>query len=175
MRPNEMDAFHCLTDVLMTNLCCRRPFAPSPSRDGLRTTGESTTDPVAKDRHRQTRCHRVARATSSALSPRFIGTDPSRRSTWPGSPPLAWISLNEPRSHRNAPPGEGREGRPRQPRRHSSRTRTTTTRRTPINTEAWRTREAYNVLMKLVPYKRIGEPEDIGRVAVWLASTSRTT
>jgi glucose 1-dehydrogenase len=24
--------------------------------------------------------------------------------------------------------------------------------------------------MKLVPYKRIGEPEDIGRAAVWLAS-----
>ena len=24
--------------------------------------------------------------------------------------------------------------------------------------------------MKLIPYKRIGEPEDIGRAAVWLAS-----
>ena len=24
--------------------------------------------------------------------------------------------------------------------------------------------------MKLVPYKQIGEPEDIGNVAVWLAS-----
>ena len=24
--------------------------------------------------------------------------------------------------------------------------------------------------MELVPYKRIGEPEDIGRAAVWLAS-----
>jgi glucose 1-dehydrogenase len=24
--------------------------------------------------------------------------------------------------------------------------------------------------MRLVPYKRIGEPEDIGRVAAWLAS-----
>jgi glucose 1-dehydrogenase len=24
--------------------------------------------------------------------------------------------------------------------------------------------------MKVVPYKRIGEPDDIGRVAVWLAS-----
>ncbi|HVU52597.1 MAG TPA: glucose 1-dehydrogenase [Polyangia bacterium] len=42
--------------------------------------------------------------------------------------------------------------------------------RTPINEEAWSTREAYNSLMTLVPYKRIGEPVDIGRVAVWLAS-----
>lgn len=42
--------------------------------------------------------------------------------------------------------------------------------RTPINTEAWSTPEAYNDLMRLVPYKRIGEPEDIGRAAVWLAS-----
>lgn len=42
--------------------------------------------------------------------------------------------------------------------------------RTPINTAAWSTPEAYQALMKLVPYKRIGEPEDIGRAAVWLAS-----
>jgi glucose 1-dehydrogenase len=42
--------------------------------------------------------------------------------------------------------------------------------RTPINTSAWNTPEAYADLMKLVPYKRIGEPEDIGRVAVFLAS-----
>ena len=42
--------------------------------------------------------------------------------------------------------------------------------RTPINTAAWETPEAYNELMKLVPYKRIGEPEDIGKVAVFLAS-----
>ncbi len=42
--------------------------------------------------------------------------------------------------------------------------------RTPINTAAWSTPEAYEALMKLVPYKRIGEPEDIGRAAVWLAS-----
>jgi glucose 1-dehydrogenase len=42
--------------------------------------------------------------------------------------------------------------------------------RTPINMEAWSTREAYNSLMTLVPYKRIGEPADIGRAAVWLAS-----
>ncbi|MBL8658210.1 MAG: SDR family oxidoreductase [Rhodospirillales bacterium] len=42
--------------------------------------------------------------------------------------------------------------------------------RTPINEEAWRTPEAYGELMKLVPYKRIGEAEDIARAAVWLAS-----
>ena len=42
--------------------------------------------------------------------------------------------------------------------------------RTPINTQAWDTPEHYQALMKLVPYKRIGEPLDIGRAAVWLAS-----
>jgi glucose 1-dehydrogenase len=42
--------------------------------------------------------------------------------------------------------------------------------RTPINTAAWSTPEAYRSLMTLVPYKRIGEPEDIARTAVWLAS-----
>ncbi len=42
--------------------------------------------------------------------------------------------------------------------------------RTPINTAAWSTPEAYAALMKLVPYERIGEPEDIAQAAVWLAS-----
>ena len=42
--------------------------------------------------------------------------------------------------------------------------------RTPINTEAWGTKAAYDGLLKLIPYKRIGEPEEIGRAAVWLAS-----
>jgi glucose 1-dehydrogenase len=42
--------------------------------------------------------------------------------------------------------------------------------RTPINTAAWSTPQAYSALMTLVPYGRIGEPEDIARVAVWLAS-----
>lgn len=42
--------------------------------------------------------------------------------------------------------------------------------RTPINMAAWGTPEAYRELLKLIPYKRIGEPEEIGRAAVWLAS-----
>jgi glucose 1-dehydrogenase len=42
--------------------------------------------------------------------------------------------------------------------------------RTPINMEAWDTPHAYNELMKLIPYKRIGEADEIGRAAVWLAS-----
>ncbi len=42
--------------------------------------------------------------------------------------------------------------------------------RTPINKDAWSTPQAYEKLMRLIPYKRIGEPQDIGRAAVWLAS-----
>ncbi len=42
--------------------------------------------------------------------------------------------------------------------------------RTPINMQAWDTPEHYHELLKLIPYKRIGEPEEIGRAAVWLAS-----
>jgi glucose 1-dehydrogenase len=42
--------------------------------------------------------------------------------------------------------------------------------RTPINMEAWDTPQAYNELMKLIPYKRIGEADEIGRAAVWLSS-----
>jgi glucose 1-dehydrogenase len=42
--------------------------------------------------------------------------------------------------------------------------------RTPINRDAWETDEAYEKLMELVPYNRIGEPEDIGRTVAWLAS-----
>ncbi|WP_029298510.1 glucose 1-dehydrogenase [Chryseobacterium hispalense] len=41
---------------------------------------------------------------------------------------------------------------------------------TPINKDAWSTPEALNSLMKLVPYNRIGKPEDIGNLAVFLAS-----
>jgi glucose 1-dehydrogenase len=42
--------------------------------------------------------------------------------------------------------------------------------RTPINMEAWDTPEAYHALMKLIPYKRIGEADEIGRAAVWISS-----
>ena len=42
--------------------------------------------------------------------------------------------------------------------------------RTPINTAAWSTPDAYASLLSHIPYKRIGEPEDIGRMAVLLAS-----
>ena len=42
--------------------------------------------------------------------------------------------------------------------------------KTPINTTAWSTPEAYNSLMNLIPYNRIGVPEDIGKLAVFLAS-----
>lgn len=42
--------------------------------------------------------------------------------------------------------------------------------RTPINTAAWSTPEAYADLMRLVPYKRIGEPDDIAQAVAWLAS-----
>ncbi len=42
--------------------------------------------------------------------------------------------------------------------------------RTPINTAAWETPEAYDKLMELVPYNRIGEPEDIAQAAIFLAS-----
>ena len=41
---------------------------------------------------------------------------------------------------------------------------------TPINTDAWNTPEALKSLLTLIPYGRIGKPEDIGQVAVWLAS-----
>ena len=42
--------------------------------------------------------------------------------------------------------------------------------RTPINTAAWSTDEAYTELMTLVPYKRIGEPDDIAQAAAWLVA-----
>lgn len=41
---------------------------------------------------------------------------------------------------------------------------------TPINRDAWSTPEALDSLLKLIPYRRIGQPSDIGAAAVWLAS-----
>lgn len=42
--------------------------------------------------------------------------------------------------------------------------------RTDINRDAWETGEAEQALLELIPYGRIGEPDDIGKAAVWLAS-----
>jgi len=40
---------------------------------------------------------------------------------------------------------------------------------TPINKQAWETPAALNSLLTLIPYGRIGQPEDIGLLAAWLA------
>src|SRR5437868_4104601 len=42
--------------------------------------------------------------------------------------------------------------------------------KTPINRAAWSTPEAEKSLLTLIPYDRVGVPEDIGKTAVWLAS-----
>ena len=42
--------------------------------------------------------------------------------------------------------------------------------RTPMNKSVLEDRDAYDGLMVLIPYKRIGEPEEIGRLAAFLAS-----
>ena len=41
---------------------------------------------------------------------------------------------------------------------------------TPINRAAWETPAAEAKLLNLIPYDRVGVPDDIGRAAVWLAS-----
>jgi len=41
---------------------------------------------------------------------------------------------------------------------------------TPINRAAWETPAALAGLLRLIPYGRTGQPEDIGRAAVWLVS-----
>jgi glucose 1-dehydrogenase len=41
---------------------------------------------------------------------------------------------------------------------------------TPINHDAWDTAEHLQNLLRLIPQKRIGQVEDIGKAAVWLAS-----
>jgi glucose 1-dehydrogenase len=41
---------------------------------------------------------------------------------------------------------------------------------TPINKSAWDTPNALDKLLTLIPYNRIGQPEDIGRLAAWLVS-----
>ncbi|MVN75105.1 glucose 1-dehydrogenase [Hymenobacter sp. HMF4947] len=42
--------------------------------------------------------------------------------------------------------------------------------KTHINHDAWGTPEAEASLLKLIPYDRVGEPDDIGQLAAWLAS-----
>jgi glucose 1-dehydrogenase len=42
--------------------------------------------------------------------------------------------------------------------------------KTPINHAAWATPAAEKALLTLIPYQRVGVPDDIARVAVWLAS-----
>ena len=41
---------------------------------------------------------------------------------------------------------------------------------TSINRAAWETPEALASLLRLIPYGRIGQPDDIGRVVAWLVS-----
>jgi glucose 1-dehydrogenase len=42
--------------------------------------------------------------------------------------------------------------------------------RTPINREAWESDAALEKLLRLIPYGRIGEPEDVAAAVSWLAS-----
>jgi glucose 1-dehydrogenase len=46
---------------------------------------------------------------------------------------------------------------------------------TPINQPAGETPEALQRLLQLIPYGRIGQPEDIGKAAVWRRRTPPTT
>ena len=42
--------------------------------------------------------------------------------------------------------------------------------KTPINRDAWATPEAEALLLTKIPYARVGDPSDIARAVVWLAS-----
>lgn len=42
--------------------------------------------------------------------------------------------------------------------------------KTAINKDAWESEQAQEKLLRLIPYGRVGEPEEIGKAAVWLAS-----
>ncbi len=47
--------------------------------------------------------------------------------------------------------------------------------KTPINRDAWDTPQAREDLLKLIPYNRIGEPDDIAHASSASAPTSWTT
>ena len=42
--------------------------------------------------------------------------------------------------------------------------------RTAINRPAWETQDAETKLLRLIPYGRVGDPEDVAKAAVWLSS-----
>ena len=42
--------------------------------------------------------------------------------------------------------------------------------KTPSNRAAWDTPEALRALLALIPYGRLGLPEDVAKAAVWLVS-----
>lgn len=42
--------------------------------------------------------------------------------------------------------------------------------KTPINEEAWKDEKARQELLELIPYGRVGEPEDVAKAALWLVS-----
>jgi glucose 1-dehydrogenase len=44
--------------------------------------------------------------------------------------------------------------------------------KTDINEKVWQDEEQTKELLKLIPYQRIGEPEDVAEVAIWLATES---